>query len=42
VSTIATALAHTTFAVATFVGKLGMASGDIPESYIFAKGYHHL
>ena len=27
--------------MATFVGKMGMASGDIPESYIFVKGYHH-
>ena len=25
-----------------FVGKIGVASGDIPESYTFAKGYHHL
>ena len=24
-----------------FVGKMGVASGDTPESYIFAKGYHH-
>jgi len=28
--------------VANFVGKMGVASGDIPESYMFAKGYHHL
>jgi len=27
--------------VANFVGKMGMASGIIPDSYIFTMGYHH-